>query len=258
MRSRRGFLAAAAGLGVLGLQQVEPAVAATFQVSPINLTLAAAAPSTLLAIINESTDVLRFQLTAFAWEQGDEGQAVLSDTDDIIFFPSLLSVPAGEQRNVRIGSSLQQAASERTYRLFVEELPSMVVAGTRRAGTEIRVLTRMSIPIFMTPPTVTTGAEVANIGIDNTTLAFALRNTGNVHLVPGTVQVRGINAAGKTTFQRATASGYVLAGGQRTYTLEVSGSERCATTGLVIQARNEDTSVETKVDIASTRLCSAD
>ena len=71
------------------------------------------------------------------------------------------------------------------------------------------------------------------------------------------MQVRGINAAGETTFQRETTGTYVLAGGQRTYTLELPASERCATTGLVIRVRDEGTSVESKLDIGAS-ACNPD
>ena len=258
MRSWRCLLAAtAAGFGLLCLQQAEPAFGATFLVSPINLTLAPASPSTLLTITNQSSDVLRFQLSAFAWGQDDEGQPLLSDTEDVVFFPSLLSVPPGEQRNVRVGTAVPAAASEQTYRIFVEELPPMAAPETKRSGGVIRVLTRMGIPIFLQPVRITTGAQITDLAVRGNILSFALKNTGNVHLAPGVVQVRGVNAAGEATFQRETAGGYVLAGGQRTYTLELPAYERCTTTGLVVEVRTEGSSVESKLDIGAS-ACNPD
>ncbi|MFI5394785.1 MAG: molecular chaperone [Candidatus Binatia bacterium] len=257
MQSWRAYLAlTAAGLGLLCSYQARPALGATFQVSPINLTLGPASPSTLLTITNQTTDVLRFQLSAFTWGQDDEGDPLLSDTEDIIFFPSLLSIPPGEQRNVRVGTAVPPAASEKTYRIFVEELPPMGAPEIKRSASVIRVLTRMGIPIFLQPGTIASGARITDMSVRDKSLSFVLRNTGNVHLVP-VVQVRGVNAAGKATFQRETAGGYVLAGGQHTYTLELPVSERCATTGLVVAVRSEGTSVESKLDIGAS-ACSSD
>lgn len=258
MRSGRCCLAvAAAGLSLLCFWQAEPAFGATFVVNPINLTLAPASPSTLLTITNQSSEALRFQLDVFAWGQDDDGQALLSDTEDVVFFPRLLSVPPGEQHNVRVGTTVRAAAAERTYRVFVEELPPLAAQETKRAKGEVRVLTRMGIPIFVQPAKITTGAQIAGISLRGKTLSFVLRNTGNVHLAPGLVQVRGVNATGKATFQRETAGSYVLAGGQRTFTLEIPASERCATTGLTVEVRSEGTAAQGKLDIGG-RACSSD
>ena len=246
----------AVGLG-LSLRQAEPALGATFVVNPINLTLAPASPSALLSITNQSTDVLRFQLSAFAWDQDTDGQQLLTATEDIVYFPTLLSIPPGEQRNIRVGTTVPAEVSEKTYRIFVEELPPMAAPETKRHGGEILVLTRMGIPIFLQPATITTRAEIADISVSGKTLSFVLRNTGNVHVAPGIVQVRGVNAAGATKFQREMTGSYLLAGGQRIYTLELSAAERCAATGLIIEVRSEGSSVNGRLDIGA-RACGSE
>jgi fimbrial chaperone protein len=91
--------------------------------------------------------MLQFQLSVFAWAQSPSGEMQLEPTEDIVFFPTLLTLKPNETRRVRVGSATTQEVREKTYRIFVEELPP---AGTV-AGSGVRVLTKMGIPIFVRP-----------------------------------------------------------------------------------------------------------
>ncbi len=70
----------------------------------------------------------------------------LVQTNDLLFFPSLLEIGPGQSRRVRVGSTVPAGNSELSYRIIVEELPS---AG--RAAGVVQVLTRLSVPVFVQP-----------------------------------------------------------------------------------------------------------
>src|SRR5688572_25193200 len=122
------------------------AAAASFTVDPTQIYLSGRSSSVLLTLHNESKDTLRFQLSVFAWAQSASGEMRLEPTQDIVFFPSLLTLKPDETRRVRVGSTAAFEAREKTYRIFVEELPPVDRAGNRGG---VRVLTKMGIPIFM-------------------------------------------------------------------------------------------------------------
>src|SRR5687768_3327459 len=70
--------------------------ASAFRVTPIRVTFEGRSMSTILTLTNESADELRFQISAFAWDQAaGTGEMNLTPTQHITFFPALLTLKAG-------------------------------------------------------------------------------------------------------------------------------------------------------------------
>ena len=74
---------------------VEEGWTSTFNVSPLQIVLSGKTSSALLEIKNQSTEPLRLQLSVSAWDQSPSGEMVLAATEDIILFPSLLTLEGG-------------------------------------------------------------------------------------------------------------------------------------------------------------------
>ncbi len=222
----RAFLRIAAALGLV-LFQAATATASMFQVNPIRVFLSPKKSSDLLNIRNESNEALRFQLSVYGWKQSSNGEELLSSTDDIVFFPSLLSLAPGEARKVRIGTVATRTAVEKSYRLFVEELPAQ-----KREAPEldqVLVLTRLGIPIFVQPEKSVSQERIEDIAVRKGVLSFTLSNPGKAHVLPQKILVKGYAATGETFFERELPSWYVLAGGSRVYRLDLP-NEYCEKT----------------------------
>jgi fimbrial chaperone protein len=227
----RTFFAAAALVAAVYLVAPAPASAATFSVNPTQIYLAGRTTSTLLTLRNDSTETLRFQLTVFEWHQGAGGEIELTPTQDVVFFPALLSLNAGEERRVRVGSTTAAGTVEKTYRIFVEELPP---SGPQGDATQVRVLTKMGIPIFVRPEKETANGALAGLGLREGALHFAINNTGNVHFVPQSITVRGMAGEGQPVFEQSLTGWYVLAGGRREFDVAVPAAECGRVASLVI------------------------
>jgi fimbrial chaperone protein len=187
------------------------AAAATFTVDPTQIFLSGRTASALLTLRNESQETLRFQLTVFAWDQSPSGEMTLGSTEDILIFPSLLTLGPSETRRVRVGSTTAPGAREKTYRVFVEELPPATPA-----ASGVRVLTKMGIPVFVRPSKELASATLGGLERRQGALHFTVANTGTVHVVPRDIVVRGL--AGSTeTFAHPLSGWYVLAGGRREF-----------------------------------------
>jgi fimbrial chaperone protein len=194
-----------------GGPQAGTASAATFTVDPTQIFLTGRSGSVLLTLRNDSTETLRFQLSVFAWTQTPSGEMQLEPTEDIVFFPTLLTLKPTETRRVRVGTATGFDVREKTYRIFVEELPP---EGQVQEG--IRVLTKMGIPIFLRPAKEVASATLNDLRQQDGALRFTLTNAGTVHVVPQNIKVRGL-ACSKTTFERELDGWYVLAGGRREF-----------------------------------------
>jgi fimbrial chaperone protein len=226
MRRSRPELASLLSLLLgLALGQAEPVFAANFTVNPIRLIFSPKTRSALLTLHNQIPEALRFQLNLFAWDQSPNGEMQLAPTEDLVFFPTLLTLGAGESRNIRIGPATSFASTEKTYRVFVEELPPLVTPEV--AHTDVRVLTRMGVPIFLQPAKVVQQGRVEGMAVRGGKLSFQVKNTGNVHFVEQAVRVRGFGSAEDSLFEHQETGWYVLAGGLRLHELELP-KEACA------------------------------
>jgi fimbrial chaperone protein len=202
--------------GGLLLLQAAGVYAAGFSIDRTRVELTPRAASALVRLRNESTEPLRLQISAFAWTQRPDGQMDLQPTDDVIFFPALLTLTPGQDRPIRIGTSAAFVPVERSYRVFIEELPP---EQRPAADQGVRVLTRMGIPVFLAPTTARAEAVVRELQLSKGTFSFTLANTGTVHFVPDTVQLTASDASGRQILERALRGWYVLPGGMRVFTL---------------------------------------
>jgi fimbrial chaperone protein len=222
-----------------GLCAAAPAGAATFSVNPTQVYLEGRTTTALVTLRNDSTEVMRFQVTAFTWQQSPAGEIELAPTQDVVFFPALVALKPGEERKIRVGTTSAAAATEKTYRVFVEELPP---ADSVNNGSEVRVLTKMGIPIFVRPAKAAEGARVTGLALNGSAVHFALANAGNVHLVPQQVVVRGAAGDGSPLFDETVAAWYILAGGRRDFDVAIPAAacDRLAT--ITVEAKFEGTS----------------
>jgi len=245
--------APAIGAGLfLGFALGQPGAlsAAAFRVTPIQVALSSTNSSALLTLTNESSETLRFQVSAHAWTQGRKGEIELAPTQDIVFFPALLTLEAGKERKIRVGTSAPAGAVEKTYRIFVEELPP--VEGPKDSSaprSEVRVRTKMGIPIFLLP---TAKPDVAG-AIESPALAdgqlrFRVRNTGNVHFTLLSVRITGTAASGETIFEKQAEGWYVLTGGIREYEIPVPPAECARVKAFSIEATDERETMKARFD----------
>ena len=221
-------------LGVVGLLvQAGDLRASAFTVTPVRVLLGQGTNSALLTVRNDSTESLRFQVSLKAWNQAANGEMQLTDTKDLVFFPKLMELKAGEEKPVRVGSAFKSPVmTERTYRIFFEELPPANVAQAEQSGAQVRVLTRMGVPIFVQPPNPVVKGELGGVSVTGGKLSFDVRNVGNSFFTVTGATVTGVSKDGSTTFQKKQDGWYVLAGGIRRFDFEIP-SDACQGTDRI-------------------------
>jgi len=216
LRSRSSWVAALAFVG-LALGQADELVAATYSINPTRILLSAKSSSALLTLRNESDEPLRFQVTGFVWKQTAAGEMELKPTDDIVFFPALFTLEPKQERRIRVGTTVSFGSIEKSYRIFVEELPP---PKTKNAPGSVRVLTRMGVPVFLQPAVLASTAGIEAVGRVAAGYAFTVRNSGNVHFIPDRVRVRALGGDGVVITDAELPSWYILAGSTRVYTFD--------------------------------------
>ena len=208
----------AVALGGVWFGRPGPALASEISIVPVGLSLTPTRATDLITLHNRGETAVSLELSVFQWHESPDGKIKLTPSDDVVFFPPIVTVGAREDRIVRVGAMVPFGLTEKTYRLVAEELPpprfqALPPGAPQKVVTQVVVLTRISMPIFLSPPSATHQESIDGLAVQNGRLVFELKNSGNTHVLAGAARVRGLTAGNRSLFDTAGGgSGYLLAG----------------------------------------------
>jgi len=240
-----GFLRTFVWLPLGLVLAASPASASQFTVNPTRVELSAGVPSAVVSLRNDGQLPIRIQVKTHAWTQTLDGQMKLDATDDVVVFPALVTIAPGEERRLRIAVTSAPAQVERTYRVFMEELPP--VAGAM-AETGVHVLTRVGIPVFLRALAPSPRAGLSDVGLSQAMLHFQIDNIGNTHFVPDRIHVQALSAAGIAVTDKTTDGWYILAGTSRRYEMPLDASTCANIRTLQIDVAVGETTLKQRLD----------
>lgn len=209
-------------LSFLLLFIVNTGLAGDWRVIPIKMFLGPKAKSGSVRLINNDSAPLNLQVTAMTWRQDESGQDIYEETEDIIFFPRVMTVPAGKEQVLRAGIKIPATTIEKTYRLFIEEIPE----ATRTGSAAVTVAVRFGLPIFVAPLEEKIGAEITDAEIKGGVFNGSAVNNGNIHFLPSKVSLIGKDSSGQELFIETLKPWYLLANMTRPYRYELK-HEQC-------------------------------
>jgi len=184
-----------------------------FRVTPIRLEFDRANKSGVVTVVNEAEEKLSVQMKAFEWTQDAEGKDQYTETNDVIFFPRLMALEKNEERVIRAGIKIPAISREKTYRLFIEEIPSPQKA----EGANIAITIRFGVPIFSKPIKEDIKGQIEKIELSKGLLNANLVNKGNTHFVINSIEIKGKNDKNETIFSKELSGWYLLNGASRVY-----------------------------------------
>lgn len=226
-----------------------PADAGQWRVAPVRISLDQRATSCVITILNDGDETVNLQGKAMAWTQDAEGKDVYEETGELIFFPRILMLHKGEQKIIRAGLKVPATSREKTYRLFIEEIPQ--AKSDTAEATQLTVVIRFGIPIFAKPLKEEPAGELAALTLAGGKLEAVVGNTGNTHFRITDITVRGTDRQGRETFTEKLNGWYLLAGASRDYSLAVPAEQCTASEQL-------DITVATDTDITMNRSMHVD
>jgi len=213
--------------------------AASFNISPLRVTLTPSAKTASLTITNENDELLSVQTELVAWTQKD-GKDVFTPTNDLIISPPIFKIAAGGLQTLRVGLLRpvgQEPPREMTYRLFLKEVPPPVKPGQQG----VSVVMRLSVPVFVTvpgstKPQLTWHAEKS----PNGDLALSLSNSGNAHVQVNSCDLHDID--GQLLAEQQLSS-YVLPGQKHSWPIKLNRSWQGSQIKLNVRTDSGDISV---------------
>lgn len=222
-----------------------------FVVSPVGLDLGGTARSGAITIRNDGKDALGFQLEAMEWRQDTDGKDQYVATNDLVFYPKILSVEPGQEGLVRVGSRTPLVQTEKTYRLFIQELPGQSNPAND-ATARVNFLIRFGAPIFVGPAKPQDSLTVDSLAIAKGAATFSAHNTGNRHQVVQGVSLKGVDRAGNEVYSLALADRYLLAGTIKTFSAVIPGADCTRIASLSVEVRTDKLSTVRKLDVDPT------
>ena len=210
--------------------------ASGLNVSPVQLWLSPEVSKSLINLRNEGPDEARYQISAALWDEDARTGMKLSPTEDIVVFPTVLQLKPGETKGLRVGPAVPFGPIEKTYRIFIEEMPAPQKAETRAT---VRVLTRIGIPVFLAPVKAFEDRRLSAIEVGKIGASIDVENTGNVHFRVETVRLEGFGEGGAKLFEKQAQGWYVLAAGHKRYDLEIPRAACGQVRRLVVSVKTD-------------------
>lgn len=225
--------APAALTALTALTMPDPSWAASLQVSPVTVEVAAPGAATTVKLRNEGTTPLNAQIRVFRWSQIN-GEDKLEPTTDVVASPPITRLSPKTDYTVRlVRVSKTPVAKEETYRLFIDELPD----AANQRNRAVNLLLRYSIPVFFYPATGIPPTLAWSIDQSGGKLAVVARNTGDRHMRISNLKLR--DDKGTTVSFGNGLSGYVLGGSTRRWVAAPGNNGLSAGSPIVISAQGD-------------------
>jgi len=190
-----------------------------WRVSPARIFLEPGVKSSVITVENEGDEKVNLQGKAMEWDQDAEGKDVYKDTGDLVFFPRMLLLNKGEQKIVRAGMKIPAGAREKTYRLFLEEIPQ--ARKSTGDASQVSVAVRFGVPFFVRPMKEEMRGELTGAALAKGVVIATVKNSGNTHFRISTVSLKGTDSQGAETFASKVDGWYLLADAVRSYSLPI-------------------------------------
>jgi fimbrial chaperone protein len=215
-----------------------PVLADTIMVNPTQVYINKPFTAGIVTLQNTGTNPTRVQVTVSSWEQQPNEKMALTPTNDILVYPSLLEIPAGGLRQIRIGTARPLSAKEHAYRLIIHELKASKDA---TQGAHISLLTNIDLPVFVS----NLMGNPSNLQVqahgDSKNLIVNIHNNGDIHTQLRTLEITGYDKQKKPIIYSKQEAWYVLANTEQEYTLALSKSicqDLSTVTITVISSKN--------------------
>jgi fimbrial chaperone protein len=196
-----------------GIAGAAPALASSFNISPIRVELASGRRTEALTLRNADEAPVVVQVHVVAWSQRD-GVDQFDATHEMLVTPPVVQLPGNGEQIVRVALRGQPDRSqELAYRVVFEEVPQAAPAGF----TGLRVALRLSVPIFIAPAVGKAHADLSweLHALPDGRLEVAVTNHGSAHSQVTDFEVQSSEA----TLHDMTGK-YVLPGSRMSWVLK--------------------------------------
>lgn len=215
-----------------------------WQVSPIRLDFNKEVRTGSVTVFNGGDTELRFQIKAYEWTQDPEGKDRYEETSDLHFYPKMMTLGARSKKVIRTGVRQAGGENEKTYRLFIQEIP-----GTLKEGAiGVSVALRFGVPVFVAPAQPNALLSFGNTAVTKDGIQILVRNIGNVNVAIDRIVFSGLDSFGSQQYSGEANGWYLLHGSARLYTFSAPGISCHTVKKIIISAKTDKRTFEKTFD----------
>lgn len=219
--------------------------AGSLSILPIKVFLNKETKTATLDITNLSDEVMSIQVEGFKWWQDNNGQDKYEVTNEIVYFPKIFKIKPQEKKIVRVGYKGGWPQTEKTFRIYVRQLPI-----AKPSGKAVRMVLNIGVPVFVEPVSKTNGKIlIEKVGMSGGRLFAAVKNPGNSFISVSKLIAKGVDNEGTKVFSREASGWYVLAGVTKWFPVEVSPEECSKSREIKVTAKTEKGKAEKSLRI---------
>jgi fimbrial chaperone protein len=218
---------------------------ANFSLNPIRIYFDGSSKTNILSITNNSDENIAVQLRAYKWSQNEKGENTYDLTKDIVFFPKIANIKKGEKKIVRLGTRIPQGQQEKTYRLYIEEIPDR----KKTDNTAVNIVMKVGVPIFLAPVTAQPKGLVREMNLDKGSFHARLINEGNVHFILRSINVSGHNDSGEEIFKEEIGGRYLHYGNSKDVAFDIPQESCVNIKTLDLEMNTDKLTVREKIDV---------
>lgn len=222
------------------------ALAGSFKVAPIKLFFDAKTKSAVVHVSNRDQEKSTLQLEALEWTQDGQGADQYAPTQDIVFFPKIMTLEKGEEKIVRVGYQVGPQKKEKTYRLYLEELPV-----SEPGEIAVKTVLRLGVPIFIDPIEPHRKSVIDKVEVQAGAIGVTVKNIGNQHVLVSRIKATALSGAEAETFSKEVGGWYVLPGAAKTFYVDIprDACEKSNTIKVAIKVEQQaDMAAESSVN----------
>lgn len=192
--------------------------ATTLSLTPTSLLLSPEQNNAVLNFSNRGDNAVTLQIFVKSWTQDEEGKTQVAESRDLVVFPKLLTLKAGQERPIRIGYQGEWPEIEQSYRIFADEVSTPQV---QPGAVGVVFPVRISVPVFVRQQRTAQEPQwqIESAAISEGILQTKIHNVGRQHLTLTRIEVDLFSAQGKRLEPLQSAGGRVLAQGRVNFSL---------------------------------------
>jgi len=153
-------------LALVALLLSGAAQASSINIWPLKIPLWPEQTSDSIRLTNDGEEPVNVQISAKTWDMDESGQFIETDTGDFVFFPRLITLPPHEEKQVRVGYQGEFPALEKSYRVYIEELPPVLSPEEQEKSVGVSYKLKLSLPLFVMPGKTPPPPEIAIDGVE--------------------------------------------------------------------------------------------